>query len=164
MHIKDARTKENYEVIIKPVTTTEIKSLSGSNQFVFDWYSTIGCEVLKLTRVDSTEILGLMHIEDHPEPGHDYLEIKLLEVSSDNRENEKRYENIAGCLIAFACRISVVRGHGGFIMLISKTQTAAIYAEKYGFINIGSIGTIGQRMISDERNARILIKKYLETL
>ncbi len=83
------------------------------------------------------------------------IHVNLLEVSSENVGNKKQYRNIAGCLIAYCCRLSFERGYGGFVSLIPKTQLIRHYQEKYGFEQFGR-----QLAVHSATSERI-IQKYL---
>lgn len=67
-------------------------------------------EVYKLRLKTSELILGLMCLIDHRDPETRAIEIELLEVSIENTRSTKKWDRIAGCLIAYACRESFKRG------------------------------------------------------
>jgi hypothetical protein len=43
------------------------------------------------------------------------VEIRLLESAKSNVGKGKKVDSIAGCLIAWACRLSIKRGYDGWI-------------------------------------------------
>ena len=65
----------------------------------------------------------------------------------------KKTGNIAGCLIAFACRESFKKGYGGFVSLMPKTELISYY-KNYGFVEAGTLLAIW------EENSKKLITKY----
>ena len=71
----------------------------------------------------------------------------------------KRYDYVAGCLIAFACRESfkLDGNYKGFLTFVSKTNLIEWYAKKYG-----AELALGQRMFIDWKNGEKLIEKYLK--
>ena len=90
---------------------------------------------------------------------YEMLIMEVLELAPQNigRAN-KRYDYVAGCLIAFACRESFkIEGtYKGFLTFMSKTNLISWYAEKYG-----AELALGQRMFIDWENGEKLIEKYL---
>ncbi|HEY3390388.1 MAG TPA: hypothetical protein VGK38_12490 [Prolixibacteraceae bacterium] len=90
---------------------------------------------------------------------HDMLIMDALELAPHNiGQKNKRYDYVAGCLIAFGCRESFkTKGnYKGFLTFISKTNLIKWYAEKYG-----AELALGQRMFIDWENGERLIEKYL---
>ncbi len=58
-----------------------------------------------------------------------------LEVSPTNYGHNGKYDFVAGCLIAFACKLSFIFGKGnylGFLSFESKTSLVDFYRDKYG--------------------------------
>ena len=90
---------------------------------------------------------------------HDMLIMDAFELAPYNiGQKNKRYDYIAGCLIAFACResIKIKSDYKGFLTFVSKTNLIKWYAEKYG-----AKLALGQRMFIDWENGERLIEKYL---
>lgn len=82
-----------------------------------------------------------------------------IEVAPHNLGKGKEYDNVAGCLLAFACKESFERGKGnyqGFLSFDSKTELIELYAHKYG----ASVA-MGNKMLFDPQTGRKLMKKYL---
>lgn len=83
-----------------------------------------------------------------------------LEIAPHNigRKN-KKYDYVAGCLIAFACKESFkLKGaYKGFLTFMSKTSLMQWYSKKYG----AKVG-LGQRMYIDSENGLKLIQEYLD--
>lgn len=82
-----------------------------------------------------------------------------LELAPHNiGQKNKRYDYVAGCLIAFGCRESfkIEGSYKGFLTFVSKTNLIKWYAEKYG-----AELALGQRMFIDWENGEKLIEKYL---
>jgi len=65
-------------------------------------------------------------------------EIRLLELSRENRGDFKVYDRLAGCLIAFACKLSFKEGFNGFVSLIPKTVLISHYMRKCFFSPMGA--------------------------
>ena len=99
---------------------------------------------------------GALHLKIENE----MLIMNALEVAPHNigRKN-KKYDYIAGCLIAFACKESFkLKGdYKGFLTFMAKTSLIKWYSKKYG----AAVG-LGQRMYIDSENGLNLINEYLE--
>ncbi len=88
------------------------------------------------------------------------LIMDVLELAPHNvGHKNKRYDYVAGCLIAFACRESfkIEGSYKGFLTFVSKTSLIEWYAKKYG-----AELAFGQRMFIDWENGEKLIEKYLQ--
>jgi hypothetical protein len=87
------------------------------------------------------------------------LIMELLELAPDNvGKNQKQYDYVAGCLIAFACRESfkLKSNYKGFLTFESKTKLKDWYIDKYG-----AQLAMGQKMYIDPNSGEKLIQKYL---
>lgn len=88
------------------------------------------------------------------------LIMNALEIAPHNiGSKNKKYDYVAGCLIAFACRESfkLESDYKGFLTFVSKTNLIKWYADKYG-----AVAALGQRMYIDDINGVKLVKEYLE--
>jgi len=137
------------------ISRQELAEISKDKRFsLFDWRKEGHKEVYKLQLRSSGMIIGLMSVTDHPEEL--WLEIDLLESSDENVGSRKEFQNIGGCLIAYACRLAFSRGYNGFVALRPKTVLKIYYHEKYGF------KPAGLYLYSDVQNSLKLINAYLE--
>ncbi|MBA3828744.1 MAG: hypothetical protein H0X33_07390 [Taibaiella sp.] len=161
MKIINLHTNEEVEAIIEPIQIQDYKAIKSSKEFEFNWKAYKDKEVYKLRLEETSAILGLICIVPYPDKGYQFLHIEAVEVGKPNKGKKKKLDKIAGCLIAFAGRQSFITGCTGVIMLVAKTEVANLYHSKYGFQFIGSMGTLGERMVSDYYNTNELIKKYL---
>lgn len=93
---------------------------------------------------------------------NEMLIMNVLEIAPHNigRKN-KKYDYVAGCLIAFACKESfkLKSTYKGFLTFMAKTSLINWYSIKYG----ASIG-LGQRMYIDSEKGLKLINEYLEKI
>jgi hypothetical protein len=166
MVLEDTLSGEKYEAIIEPMTLTDFKSVKKDKARFdsFNWNIYKNKEVYKLRLATDETILGLMCLIDHPGGGINAIEIELLEVGADNRRGKKKLANVAGCLIAFACRESFKRGYEGWVFLVPKTYLLEHYPTKYGFTHV-PIKMLdrpeGFMELSTSSSLR-LIKKYLD--
>lgn len=89
-----------------------------------------------------------------------------IEIAPHNKGNVKIYDTVAGCLIAFACRLSFILGkedYRGWLAFDVHEQTEedqiklmSMYSEKYYAKRIGET-----TMIITPKDGEILIDKYL---
>jgi hypothetical protein len=129
MKIIDTSTGEKHSVDILPVEIDEFKTLRKDRYF-FDWKIEKNQEVFKLLIKGSSDILGLVSIERIPQEWR--IHIRLLTVSKENKGNEKKYDKIAGNLIAFVAKIAIREfGELACVSLRPKSQIAQHYIEKY---------------------------------
>jgi hypothetical protein len=135
MTVVDVRTGESYEISISPVTKTEYGSLS-KQQFWFNWKAEIDFDVFKLRIKGSDDILGLISLESIESESR--IEIRLLAVSKENRGKNKKFDKIAGNLIAFAGIQAIKKfGEWACISLVPKTELIEHYQVKYFMIQAG---------------------------
>lgn len=151
MNLVEVGTGERIKAAILPLNDGDKKLLKP--RFTFDWKKESGHRIYKLQVVSTVKFVGLVSVTDFAKEYR--VHINLLEVSRENIGNKKRYENIAGCLLAYCCRLSFERGYDGFVSLIPKTQLIRHYQEKYGFEQFGR--QLAVHSTASER----LIQKYL---
>ena len=110
--------------------------------------------MFKLTLQGEPEILGLLALTDFP--GEFRMQIRLLSVSRENLGKNKKYEGIAGCLIAFAGRTAVSKYfEQACISLLPKTELRSHYKSKYGMLDGGP------QLFLEGARLHTIIKKYL---
>jgi hypothetical protein len=86
--------------------------------------------------------------------------INNIESAPHNIGDGKKYDNVAGCLLAYACKLSFEygrKGYHGFVSFDSKTKLIQLYRDKYGALHIG-----GQKMYFSPQAGKSLINKYLK--
>ncbi|MBK6640676.1 MAG: hypothetical protein KBH11_07515 [Bacteroidia bacterium] len=153
MHLIQVKSQEKLGALVEKIAPMELKQILKSKQFKFKWNTESKYEVYKLYITESEEIVGLMSLQDWPKELR--LEIRLIESSKDNVGSHKKYDRIAGSLIAFACGTSFERGYNGFISLVPKTALRSYYINEYG------MEEAGKSVYSDTRNSAKLLDKYL---
>ncbi|MCB0836570.1 MAG: hypothetical protein KDD63_25440 [Bacteroidetes bacterium] len=154
MKIVEVQTGDRIPAKIEKLIFEDFLFIKKSGQFEFDWRKPDIEKVYKLFDSQTTDILGLLYIEDYPEELR--LEIKLLEVQKELVGKNKRIEGIAGCLIAFACAEAFKKGYQGFVSLVPKTLLINHYQNKYGFAKYG------RQLAIEGYQANQLIENYLE--
>ena len=152
------------DALIELLELNDFKQIAKSNGgFQFNWRKLKDLEVYKLRISQNNKILGLMCIRDHTDPETNAIEIELLEVISENVGKDKLIEGIGGCLIAFACRESIRRGHEGFVFLTPKTGLIEHYADKYKLAYYPPLGNkLEGIMVASPEVSLLLIRTYLD--
>ena len=90
----------------------------------------------------------------------------FLEIAPHNRKTPKRYDYVGGCLIAYACHLSLTLGkdaHQGWLTFDvmeehpqDQIKLMALYSKKYGALKFGET-----TMLIGPDQAALLINKYL---
>jgi len=165
MVLEDAENGAKLEAVIESITPNDFKAIGKDKSRFnsFNWSKYKDQEVYKLKLAEEEAILGLMCLVDHPGDGINAVEIELLEVAAENRRGKKKLANIAGCLIAFACRESFKRGYEGWVFLTPKSHLVEHYSAKYGFtyVPIRPLTRPEGFMELNTSGSLRLIKKYL---
>lgn len=156
MRIKNTKTGKFRKVKVDSLEKGDQKRIRDSKQFSFDWKLEKKKEnnIYKLFLLDEKdEILGLLSLKDIKDELR--IHINLIEISERNIGRGKKYDRIAGCLIAYACQLSFDKSYDGFVSLIPKSRLINHYCKYYGFEQFGR-----QLGLSYEASVN-LIKKYL---
>lgn len=155
MPLRNKKNGKVLESLIEKVVDSDYDLVQKSKEYSFDWKVESKNDVYKIYLLGKEkEILGMMSLIDYP--GEYRIHLNLIEIGSSNIGKKKKIENIAGCLIAFACELAFMRGYSGFVSLQPKTSLIDLYQERYGFRQYG-------RLLALEQDASsLLINKYLE--
>ncbi len=154
MYLFDTENEEWFEGAVKIVLEHEFEEINNSNRFLFDWSSEKENKIYKIYPKTKGEVLGLISINDIPEELR--VHIELIEISKGNTGKSKKIENIAGCLIAFACKMAFEKGYGGFVSLIPKTLLIDHYKNRYGFKQFG------RQLALEWESSKAVIQKYFD--
>lgn len=139
---------------IELVSSADYRWIAGSKNFKFNWKQEAAGEVYKIFLLDEEEeILGLVSLIDVAEEYR--IHLNLIETSDQHRGSKKTILNIAGCLIAFACKLAFERRYDGFVSLQPKTKLIDLYQDHYHFRQYGRYLGVEQEL------SRKLIEKYL---
>ena len=156
MRIENTKTGKFRKVKVDSLEKGDQKKIKNSDQFEFDWRLEKKKEnnLYKLYLLDEKdEILGLLSLKDIKDELR--IHINLIEISKRNIGRDKKYDRIAGCLIAHACQLSFDKSYDGFVSLVPKTRLIDHYCKHYGFEQFG-------RQLGLGYSASVnLIKKYL---
>jgi len=150
MYVEESKSNKDVKVTIELVLNLETENTS---KFGFDWSEEIEYEIYKLIIPKTGEILGLVSLDRVFEELR--IEIRLLELSKSNIGASKKYEKVAGILIAHCCKQSFQNGFFGFVSLIPKTKLINHYKKEYGFQQFG------KHLVVDLDKSELLMKKYL---
>jgi hypothetical protein len=153
MNITEVSGQKAIPVIVQRIEPTDFKRIT-KKQFFFRWDQLkADADIYKLTLEDRPVILGLIALVDVPAEYR--IEIKLIAVSKENSGRLKKYEGIAGCLIAHAAKIALRKYYGlACVSLTPKTELRSHYIRRYGMT------TAGQQVYAEYEVLRELIKTY----
>lgn len=152
MKIINTRTNKEYVGEIEKVNKSDVQKLKGNENFSFDWSLETENDVYKVKREGKNEALGLMSISDIPKEKR--IHINLIEASKENIGKGKKFKNITGNLLAFACKMAFQKGYDGFVSLLPKSKIVVVYIG-YGF------KAFGKNLAIFMTAAKNLISKYL---
>lgn len=153
MLLSDKNTGKSLKSVIEKIEEIDYDEIRKSKEYIFNWQEESENEVYKIfLEEDESEILGLISLIDYPSEYR--IHLNLIEVGLKNRGRNKRIENIAGCLIAFACQLAFERDYFGFVSLKPKTKLVDLYQNVYGFRRYGILLAV------EQESSRKLIKKY----
>jgi hypothetical protein len=92
-----------------------------------------------------------------------------IEIAPSNKGEKKKYDLVAGCLIAFACRLSFLYGKGdykGWLAFdvqeadkMDENKLMALYSSQYKALRLQGTTT----MVIAPEDGEKLIEKYLES-
>jgi hypothetical protein len=118
-----------------------------------------------LTATDTPEIIeGCMILQIK---ANTVLYLSYLEVARQNQKPDKKYDWIAGCLIAFAYKQSLVKADGDYKGMLFIGVSEADEADQRKLMNLYS-EKYNAKMYSDtimaivDEDGEELIKRYLE--
>lgn len=153
MKVRHKSSGELIEARVEPVEGKDWANIEKNNAFQFDWNLEKRHEAYKIRLDSDEEILGLISFKDIPREFR--IHICLIEVNRKDVGRKKRYDHLAGCLLAFACEQSFKRDYDGYVSLRSKTELIGHYVSKYGFQQLG------KNLFIDLADAERLINEYL---
>lgn len=150
MAIIEVATGKKLKASVTPLGNADFKQIT-KEKFFFDWKKERGvADLFKLTLQGESEILGLLALIDFPREFR--VQIHLLCVSQENQGKDKKYEGIAGSLIACAGRVAVAKYfEQACISLLPKTELRSKYGMKDG----------GPQLFLEAARLYELTKKYL---
>ena len=164
--ILEFETKLEIKSKISLVTTNKanLPSINDGWRFNFSKHSKgKDYETYILTTDKTPEIIEGCLIINIKTPFQVY--VAFVEVASHNKGNEKKYDRVAGCLIAFACRQSFINDKEGYLafdVLEEKKENEIrlmkLYSQKYNAVRLGNSTT----MIILPEGSEALINEFLK--
>ncbi|MBC9912608.1 N-acetyltransferase [Chitinophaga varians] len=154
MEIIELASGERKSVIITETLKSDLKNLT-EERFFFNWRTLEDSPIVyKLQLKEKEGILGVMGLIHFPDEAR--VEIKLITSSRENIGKKKKYEGIVGCLIGYACQLSLMKyGEMACVSLVPKTEIRRHYMEKYGMEDAGwQLFLDGWRLLN-------IVKKYV---
>jgi len=158
--ILEAKSKKKIDALIEKAILKDMPIKKDGWQFTWrTLYKTEGAEFYKLTLVDSSSniegviMLSVMYDE--------MVYMNNIEIAPKNLGSNGKYDNVAGCLIAYGCLKSFELGknsYKGYLTFESKTKLIPLYQKKYG-----AILAMGQRMFIEPNVGLGLIEEYLKS-
>jgi hypothetical protein len=136
MEIVHTKTGVTETVEIREAQPEDIRKLTKA-RYAFNWLKESKMsKVFVLNIRGQNEILGAVSIKTVPQEFR--IEINLLTSSKENVGETKMYAGIAGCLLAYICRLSVsLFGENACVSLVPKTKLREHYITEYGMIDAG---------------------------
>ena len=167
MNVKIIETATNAEIesqislVIK--NKSKLPSLTDGWRFNFSKHSkNKDYETYTLTTEKTPNIIEGCLIINTKSPYEVYM--AFVEIAPHNRGANKKYKRVAGCLIAFACRLSFIKGKEGYLAFDVKEETKEneiklmkLYNQKYGAIRLDNSTT----MIILPEGSEKLINEFL---
>lgn len=158
VYLLDRVNGELVDSKIVPAKLEDMKTITDG--WEFNWrkhYSLPNSKAFKITTTLNptvTEGLMIFQLLDE-EPFMAYLE-----AAPSNRFEQKKFDYVAGCLIAKACYLSIIEGkdyHKGFLSFHAiNEELISLYHNKYGAVRVGDT-----LMYIDPKKGEDLIQTYL---
>jgi len=148
------------EIVIAQLLPAAARDMRNTTDgWMFNWrrhFSLPGAKAFKVI-TGQNDIQGLMIFQlVDGEPTMAYLE-----SAPENRGDGKAYDYVAGSLIAYACRLSLIHGkdwHQGFLSFqCMDEEVIRVYHDKYGAVRLDDTW-----MFIEPPQGTILIEKYIE--
>lgn len=153
--IEDAATGKSVATHVGRVLPED--RLLRAKDWRFDWMKELEQqhhEVYALTAEPHPGLVqGLISVEDKG----DHIHMHLLESARFNQGKGKLFLGVPSNLIAHACRIAFMRGHGGVVSFVAKTKLRQHYID-----TIGAEVLRGNRLFISSTHAAELVKRYFK--
>lgn len=166
VNILEVETKLEIKSRISLVTKNKVKlpSINDGWRFNFSKHSKgKDYETYILTTDKTPEIIEGCLIINTKTSFQVYM--AFVEVAPYNKGNEKKYDRVAGCLIAFACRQSFINDKEGYLafdVLEDKKENESrlmkLYSQKYNAVRLDNSTT----MIILPEGSEELINEFLK--
>ncbi len=165
VRIIEIKSQSDVKANISLVTKDKGKlpSINDGWRFNFNKHSrNKDCETYILTTENAQEIIEGCLIINSRNKFEVYM--AFVEVAPHNKGKNKKYDRIAGCLIAFACRQSFIQGKEGYLAFDVREENEeneiklmAVYSAHYYAVRLEGTTT----MIILPEGSEKLINEYL---
>lgn len=156
--MKIISSKGNLKIKCKIVPISKELIPRKKNGWSFNWlkvYQQNPNSIFALQEKNSDKVHGVIQliIDDG------MLIMELIELAPFNIGSQKENKNVAGCLIAFACKesLKLETAYKGYLTFVSKSELVELYKNKYY-----ATQTLGTRMYIDPLSGEKLINTYLK--
>jgi len=153
------------DILTSKIAKVDLPSVADGWRFAFNNHSKLGrFQTYVLVCEDSPKIVEgclIFEMRDKVEP---YM--AFVEIAPHNRGDDKKYERVAGCLIAFACRLSFMTDNDTYKGWLAfdvyekdkedEIKLMAMYSTKYGALRFGET-----TMVITPEGGEILINEFL---
>ncbi len=158
-YLKEVYTGNDLEGVILDAIKEDMPLKKAGWKFTWtSLYKTEGASFFKLVLAQSpAQVEGMLMLTLI---NGEMLFMNNIEVAPHNYGVKGKYGNVAGCLLAFACKKSFEWGKGhymGFLSFDSKTELIPLYEEKYG-----ATYAMGHKMFFTPEAGRKLMREYLK--
>ncbi|MEA5461184.1 hypothetical protein VB796_19125 [Arcicella sp. LKC2W] len=167
MKIKILNVNDNIFVDAEIIDTAQNKivlpSITEAWRFNFKKHSkTKGFKTFVLICEETSNIIEgclIFKMKDKIEP---YM--AFIEVAPHNKSENRKYDKVAGCLIAFACRLSFIHGEGDYKGWLAfdvleeykenEIKLMSLYSKKYNALKFGKTTMVippegGEKLINE---------------
>lgn len=152
--IENAVTGDIFKTGVFEMADADLRRLKKL-EWLFDWKVEAkhpDRKVYKLVIADNPDIIqGLISLQDRG----DHIFMPLIESNGFNRGVRKVYLGVPGNLVAYACKVSLEKGYGGYVSFESKTRLIEHYRK-----TLGAQVLFGNIMAIDTKAATNLIQQY----
>ncbi len=152
--IENSITSDSFKTEILPLSSKDLKQLRKTD-WLFDWNSEAENKdklIYKLVIAENSKVIqGLISLQDKG----DHIYMHLIESNKFNRGSKKVYLGVPGNLVAYACKLSLEKGYGGYVSFESKTKLIEHYK-----LTLGADLLFGNIMAIDTKAAIRLIDPY----
>lgn len=149
--IKEVSTGRSFETLVTAAIDNDLKT---ATLWQFDWELELSkAEVYKLTVPElGLQIQGLISLTR----SEGFVLVNLVESHPENVGRGKKYDGVAGNLVAYAAKLAFQLGHDGYVAFDAKSELVDHYKRTLGAQQIGR----SQRMYLDAEASQRLVGFY----
>jgi hypothetical protein len=149
--IENRISGDSFATDVIKLKVDELEHLTKGWKFNWSKEFSLGTVFKLVIRFAPEVIQGLISISDKG----DHIFMNLIESAPHNYGTKKVYEGVAGNLVAFACKVSLLKGYSGIVVFEAKTKLIEHYK-----LTLQAEMITRNRMFIDSKPALYLIEKY----